>query len=122
MNNPKLSKLREILNEHFERAKAVGNSSRAIVFSQFRDSVAEIVDLLSSLRPVIRPRHFVGQAKGAKNDDGARLKGMTQTEQHQVIKQFRDDVYNVLVCTCKYAVIYRSTGLSSFLTVPDCVA
>ena len=102
MNNPKLSKLREILDEHFERARANGSSSRAIVFSQFRDSVSEIVDLLSSLRPKIRPRHFVGQAKSAQNDSGSSVKGMSQAEQHQVIKQFRDDVFNVLVCTCKY--------------------
>lgn len=101
MNNPKLTELRKILVEHFKRAKSVGSSSRAIVFSQFRDSVSEIVDLLAKLRPDVRPRHFVGQSKGAKNDDGGRVKGMTQAEQHEVIGRFRDNVYNVLVCTCE---------------------
>ena len=116
MNNPKLSKLCEILVEHFERAKAVGCSSRAIVFSQFRDSVSEIVDLLSSLQPMIRPRNFVGQSKGAKNDEGSRINGMTQIEQHQVIKQFRDDVFNVLVCTCKCVLLGFLFILCSYLT------
>ena len=34
--------LDEVLVEHFERAKARGESSRAIVFSQWRDSVEEV--------------------------------------------------------------------------------
>eukprot|EP00977_Amphora_coffeiformis_P009478 scaffold2192_cov170-Amphora_coffeaeformis.AAC.12 len=100
MNNPKLAKLREILVEHFKRAKSSEVSSRAIVFSQYRDSVLEIVDLLSSLKPDVRPRQFVGQGKGAQNEDGGRVKGMTQAEQQQVVKQFKENVYNVLVCTC----------------------
>ena len=101
MNNPKLAKLREILVEHFERVKLSKVSSRAIVFAQYRDSVCEIVDLLSSLKPDIRPRQFVGQAKGAQNEDGKRVNGMNQAEQQQVVKQFKENVYNVLVCTCK---------------------
>lgn len=102
MNNPKLTKLREILIEHFERARACSKSSRAIVFSQFRDSVSEIVSILSASEPLIRPRHFVGQGKGGKSDGKgvANVKGMKQAEQHQVIKEFREDVHNVLVCTC----------------------
>ncbi|KAL7581706.1 hypothetical protein ACA910_022247 [Epithemia clementina (nom. ined.)] len=112
MNNPKLQKLQEILIEHFERARLSGSSSRAIVFSQFRDSVAEIVTILGASRPMVRPRHFVGQGKGSSSSSSSKsdassggavsvsVKGMTQAEQHQVIKQFREDVYNVLVCTC----------------------
>jgi Fanconi anemia group M protein len=142
-NNPKLSKLCEILTEHFERARAVecaqsdshslglraestimvapgATKTRAIVFSQFRDSVAEIVLALKTLEPLVRPRHFIGQGKGSKqqqqeaplskldsaNDGALRyangkiLKGMTQAEQHQVIKEFTAGVYNTLVCTC----------------------
>lgn len=101
--NPKLKKLAELLNEHFCRARATEKSSRAIVFSQFRDSVSEVVELLKPLHPLIRARHFVGQqgsrASGSVGDE-SRLGGMKQSEQHQVIKWFREDVYNVLVCTC----------------------
>jgi ERCC4-related helicase len=97
INNPKLTKLVEVLTEHFERARVSDCSSRAIVFSQFRDSVSEIVEVLSASSPVIRPRHFVGQ--GSKTDNA--VKGMKQAEQHEVIQEFRSNVYNVLVCTCK---------------------
>ena len=109
--NPKLAKLLEILTEHFERAKVGATSSsstRAIVFSQFRDSVSEIVKVLRSSEPLIRPRQFIGQGKGGKQPSAPvegsysspPLKGMKQSEQRQVIQQFRSDVYNVLVCTC----------------------
>lgn len=97
-NNPKLMKLREILTEHFERDRAIGRSSRSIVFSQFRDSVSEIVSTLQSCSPLIRPRHFIGQGNRTKGTEG-QLQGMNQTEQQEVIRQFRSDVYNVLVCT-----------------------
>jgi ERCC4-related helicase len=141
-NSPKLIKLSEILIEHFERARACGKSSRAIVFAQFRDSVSEIAHVLTRAEPMIRPRHFVGQGKGAtttlnkkknNNDKTANttspkknkakdadvlvdeeddeedhgdettsvpLKGMKQREQQQVIREFQDNVFNVLVCTC----------------------
>ncbi len=110
-NNPKLTKLAELLKEHFCRAQACGKSSRVIVFSQFRDSVAEIVLLLRTLEPTIRPHHFVGQGKPLRGtskkktadetcDEVIRLNGMRQSEQQQVIQEFRNDKYNVLVCTC----------------------
>lgn len=121
INNPKLSKLQEILKEHFERARACEKSSRAIVFSQFRDSVFEIVSVLEASQPVVRPRHFIGQSKGrAKNNSNSnggkseeinvvphkksgnnhQSMGMNQNDQQKVIKQFKDGTYNVLVCTC----------------------
>ena len=53
INNPKLHKLDEILREHFHRARACGESSRAIVFSQLRDSVEEIVNVLRGSRPLV---------------------------------------------------------------------
>ena len=52
-NNPKFIKLVEVLVEHFERKKAVGESSRAIVFSQLRDSVSEINEMLELQRNVL---------------------------------------------------------------------
>ena len=124
--NPKLMSLQEVLKEHFLRVQAVENdnqqrqqqaalvggqpvssgsslaSTRAIVFSQFRDSVAEIVSMLETLRPLIRPSRFVGQGKGYKtkgDEDKPVLKGMNQAEQQNVIQAFRDGRFNVLVCT-----------------------
>ena len=98
-NNPKLLKLDEILREHFLRADASGHTTRAIVFSQWRDSVSEIVDVLSLSQPLIRPRHFVGQSSGSGNKVGS-MKGMPQKIQQQVIRDFQEGTFNVLVCTC----------------------
>lgn len=115
--NPKLQKLDDILVEHFERARACQKSSRAIVFSQWRDSVEEIVQILtggSNSSSLIKPAKFVGQSSGsASNADDSitsptskrkrnvpKVRGMNQKEQQQVLKDFRDGVYNVLVCTC----------------------
>lgn len=52
-NNPKLIKLVEVLIEHFERKQAVKESTRVIVFSQWRDSVVEIVRMLDSQQNVL---------------------------------------------------------------------
>ena len=116
LNNPKLQKLDEVLIEHFQRTRAVGGSSRAIVFSQWRDSVEEIVTMLESSDSLIRPRKFVGQStssssggggdKGDKNSPNdvtfsvAKKSGMKQSEQQEVIRQFRSGLFNVIVCTC----------------------
>jgi ERCC4-related helicase len=54
INNPKLDMLDKILREHFNRARACGESSRAIVFSQLRDSVEEIVNVLHGSRPLVK--------------------------------------------------------------------
>ncbi len=108
MNNPKLSKLEEILKEHFERCRAVGVDSRVIVFSQLRDSVEEIVHVLKYSEPLIRPNQFVGQGAGSSGptDEGNTIKrsgkkiaGMNQKEQQKVIKKFKNNAKNVLVCT-----------------------
>jgi ERCC4-related helicase len=98
-NNPKLEKLEEILREHFHRATASGCTTRAIVFSQWRDSVSEIVDVLRLSEPLIRPRYFVGQSSGSANKVSS-TKGMPQKVQQEVIRDFQEGIFNVLVCTC----------------------
>ena len=104
--DPKLRKLEEILLQHFERAEATGKSSRAIVFAEFRSTVAEIIDSLQRHKPLIRSRYFVGQGKGAKKNkkddsvpDDDRVKGMKQKEQQKAIRDFHENIFNVLVCT-----------------------
>ncbi|OEU09864.1 P-loop containing nucleoside triphosphate hydrolase protein, partial [Fragilariopsis cylindrus CCMP1102] len=121
--DPKLIKLSELLKLHFERENACGNSSRAIVFAQFRDNVKEIVDCLKRMEPLVKSRYFVGQNKGSNNTKKSKKKhatndnnnndnttsavpfldervaGMKQAEQHQAIKDFVNNRFNVLVCT-----------------------
>lgn len=65
-----------------------------MIFSDFRDSVAEIVASLVPYEPNIRAAAFIGQASTAS------AKGLTQKEQEQIISQFKSGVYNVLVATC----------------------
>ena len=52
--HPKLKKLQEVLLEHFERHSRAESSTRSIVFTQYRHSVEEIVELLEGLKPLIK--------------------------------------------------------------------
>jgi ERCC4-related helicase len=83
--NPKLASLASLLAQHF----AGDHSTRAIVFSQFRDSVMEIVHALQLQRPGVRATPFVGQssARGAG-------RGLTQRQQAEVVEQVS------VHCTC----------------------
>jgi ERCC4-related helicase len=65
--NPKLKRLEQVLVEHFERKKSSNQDTRVIVFSQRRLMVDEICQTLRSTSPMIKARHFVGQAKGSSS-------------------------------------------------------
>ena len=51
-----------------------------MVFSQYRESVQEIADLLSSHAPLVRVMSFVGHGTTGKSTS----KGLTQREQTEV--------------------------------------
>ncbi|KAL2269940.1 hypothetical protein VTJ83DRAFT_2124 [Remersonia thermophila] len=89
--HPKLGYLCERLVNHFVDA-GEGSTTRAIVFSEYRDSAEEIVRLLNK-QPLIRATVFVGQA-GSK-----RSEGMSQKKQIDTIDKFKGGQYNVLVAT-----------------------
>ncbi|KAM7187146.1 hypothetical protein V8F33_011404 [Rhypophila sp. PSN 637] len=89
--HPKLSYLCETLVNHFMDA-GEGSSTRAIVFSEYRDSAEEIVRILNK-QPFIRATVFVGQA------DSKRSAGMKQKQQIETIEKFKDGKFNVLVAT-----------------------
>ncbi|XP_014403676.1 PREDICTED: Fanconi anemia group M protein isoform X2 [Myotis brandtii] len=99
-SHPKLKKLEEIVVEHFKSWNAQNTSekkcdkTRVMIFSSFRDSVQEIAEMLLRHQPVIRAMTFVGHASGKS------MKGFTQKEQLEVVKQFRSGGYNTLVSTC----------------------
>lgn len=59
--HPKFYKLMEILLTHFQENC---DSSRVIVFFEYRDSVMEAFALLGQHYPVIKPRIFLGQKNG----------------------------------------------------------
>lgn len=85
--HPKLQKL------HTELAYTLGiEDGQAIVFVDSRDTVNTIVDFLEQ-KEKINPARFVGQ-NDRENDPG-----MTQTEQKEVVSQFRNGEHDVLVST-----------------------
>ncbi|KAL2154164.1 hypothetical protein VTH82DRAFT_2840 [Thermothelomyces myriococcoides] len=89
--HPKLTYLCERLVNHFIDA-GEGSNTRAIVFSEYRDSAEEIVRLLNT-QPLIRATVFVGQA------DSKRSEGMKQKQQIETVEKFKNGVFNVLVAT-----------------------
>nr|XP_019607284.1 PREDICTED: Fanconi anemia group M protein isoform X3 [Rhinolophus sinicus] len=99
-SHPKLKKLEEVVVGHFKSWNAQNTSekkcdkTRVMIFSSFRDSVQEIAEMLLQHQPVIRAMTFVGHASGKS------MKGFTQKEQLEVVKQFRSGDYNTLVSTC----------------------
>ncbi|CAH8451363.1 unnamed protein product [Schistosoma turkestanicum] len=118
--HPKLDKLKDILLGHFNSNDRKNiherSSTRAIVFTQFRDSVEEIMHMLKQLRPLIKPASFIGQGTRVSGSpqltnqcESPSLKnprlsnaqgGISQRDQIRVMDGFRSGVYNTLVSTC----------------------
>ena len=70
-------------------------NSRVLVFVKLRDSVRNIVNRLkTSSSEVLKPARFVGQATKSKDD-----KGLSQKKQLEILEQFRQGQYNILVST-----------------------
>ncbi|XP_054758508.2 Fanconi anemia group M protein-like [Lytechinus pictus] len=109
MSHPKMTKLKEVVLEHFEKFTS-GNqmeagpstsrasnkhSTRVMIFAQYRDSVQEITQMLNRHQPTVRCMSFIGQASAGKN-----TKGFSQKEQIRVVNEFKNGGYNTLVSTC----------------------
>ncbi|RZC73544.1 hypothetical protein C5167_049023 [Papaver somniferum] len=89
--NPKLTKMTEILMDHFRKNDP--KNSRVIIFSNFRGSVRDIMDSLSNAGESVKATEFIGQSSGKA------LKGQTQKEQQAVLQKFRAGGFNVIVAT-----------------------
>ncbi len=81
--HPKIAKLCSIVEGELNKNRA----ARIIIFANYRTSVDEIVDVLKSVEGT-RPVRFVGQKEG-----------VTQKQQIETIKKFREGEHNVLVAT-----------------------
>lgn len=84
--HPKLPKMIEIVQEEV----SLNPQTKILLFSQFRDTAAQIVDALRGQR--INAQIFVGQTK-------KKGIGMSQKIQRQVLDQFRQGEFPVLVAT-----------------------
>ena len=60
--HPKLHALIDLLGDHFNRAKSCGRETKAIVFTEYRSSVENIISELEHLKPLIKVQGFVGQS------------------------------------------------------------
>jgi len=89
--HPKFYVLEKLLVQEFKN----NPPSRVLVFVKLRDSVKNIVSKLKS-RPdgLIKAARFVGQATKSKDD-----KGLSQKKQLEILEQFKQGHYNVLVST-----------------------
>ena len=83
--DPKIEALKDSLTEMRQDAKI-------IVFTQYRDTATEIVEIINQLDGV-RAVRFVGQEK--KDGDP----GLSQKDQIRILTEFRNGFYNVLVAT-----------------------
>jgi len=83
IEHPKLAELRAIVGEKKEE--------KVIIFSQYRDSIAKIVEEMNKV-PGIKARMFVGQQK--KKDTG-----MSQKKQIEMLKEFENGDFNVICMT-----------------------
>ena len=92
VGHPKISYLCDTLLNHFMDS-GEGSSTRAIVFSEYRDSAEEIVRVLNTHKPLVKATVFVGQA------DSKRTEGMKQKQQIETIEKFKAGAFNVLVAT-----------------------
>jgi ATP-dependent DNA helicase MPH1 len=89
--HPKLDKLQSLTVDYFAQAQADADEARdrsataedgdtkMMVFTNFRASVDEIVEILNAHRPMIRATRFIGQ-----NSDKRGRKGIAQKDQLEV--------------------------------------
>ncbi|MCQ1536018.1 DEAD/DEAH box helicase [Methanosarcina sp. KYL-1] len=88
VEHPKLGLAQKIVSVQLEKSP----ESRAIVFTNYRDTAEMVTDALSEI-PGIFPVRFVGQSSKYKD------KGLTQKKQVEIIEKFKEGEYNVLVAT-----------------------
>ena len=72
LGHPKLEKLRDMVLEHFRSKEGGEETTRVMIFSQYRDSVQEITACLHGYRPLVKVMEFVGQA-GTKGQSVSNL-------------------------------------------------
>lgn len=87
--HPKYAVLEKLLTDQLNK----NPDSRILVFVKLRDSIQHIASRLEK-SCLIKPTRFVGQATKSKKD-----KGMSQKKQLEILKAFKEGIFNVLVAT-----------------------
>ncbi len=86
IEHPKFAKLKEVMQKEIKNKPEL----KTIVFSQYRDTVNKIRDILNAMG--IKAKTFIGQAKRKTN-------GLTQIEQQAILREFSQGRINALVST-----------------------
>ena len=96
-SHPKLNKLEDVVLEHFRKfehkapidltgsTKKPAVNTRVMIFSQYRESVQEISELLNRHSPLVRVMTFVGHGSGKSSSKGLTQKEQTEVRVHQYI-------------------------------------
>jgi Fanconi anemia group M protein len=87
IEHPKLAIARSIVAREVSQDK----HAKILLFTQYRDSAVRIKEELEKAKDVV-PAIFVGQAKKGNT-------GLSQKKQVELIEQFKDGLFNVLICT-----------------------
>jgi len=88
VEHPKLQEIVKIVQQQLNTKP----DSKIIIFTHYRDTSSYVVKQLENVEKAM-PVRFVGQA--GRDDD----KGLTQKEQADIIKKFKEGTYNVLIAT-----------------------
>jgi Fanconi anemia group M protein len=89
LEHPKVPILARLVEDQIEQHP----NSKILIFTQYRDTATHLVDQLKENRALTVER-FVGQAS-KQNDPG-----LSQDEQAEILRNFRDGDTNALVATC----------------------
>ena len=87
IEHPKLAIARGVVARQISENK----KAKVLVFTQYRDSAVKLKEELDKASNVVSAV-FVGQAKKGNT-------GLSQKKQTEMIEQFKDGLYNVLICT-----------------------
>lgn len=93
LSHPKLRILHQILLEHFNQSNP-SFSTKAMIFSNYRESVFEIFDFLQKYYPLLRPAPLIGHSVSGNAHKNRKL------NQQNTIENFIQDSHNILVTTC----------------------
>jgi len=88
IEHSKIPEIVRIIKEQFNIKK----DSKIIIFTHYRDTSLYVLEKLKQFNEV-KPVRFIGQA--GKEED----KGLTQKEQIEILKKFKEDIFNVLIAT-----------------------
>ncbi len=87
VEHPKLIELQNIVDAEVKKNQSV----KIIIFNQYRDNALDVIHKLNTLSD-IKANIFVGQQKKGET-------GLSQKEQKQMLEDFRNGLFNVLVAT-----------------------